>query len=394
MQCGCADACIDEYDTAGRLWKVFVNSQLETEYGYHPNGSRTSRAAGAVTAGSFDAQDRIETWGALAFTHTPNGERLTKTDTATAQTTTYTTDALGNLLRVVLPTGPTIDYVIDGLNRRIGKKHNGTLVQGFLYRDLLEPIAELDGAGQLVSRFVYASKPHVPDYMLKGGQTYRIVSDHLGSVRLVVNVADGSIAQRIDYDEFGRVTLDTNPGFQPFGFAGGLYDADTGLVRFGARDYDPETGRWTAKDPIAFAGGDPNLYAYVLNDPINLVDQDGRIAFIPALGIALAASTFVGVGVPIVIAEVAEALGLAPEGSADEASAAADFVGDLNAAIFAGASLGAGAAAVCESAAAGFTNPVANNQVAAFVSGLSGGPAPGLAGSAGRLTRQAIRLLQ
>jgi RHS repeat-associated protein len=246
-----------EYDTAGRLWKVFVNSQLETEYGYHPNGSRTSRTAGAVTAGSFDAQERIETWGALAFTHTPNGERLTKTDTATAQTTTYTTDALGNLLRVVLPAGPTIDYVIDGLNRRIGKKHNGTLVQGFLYRDLLEPIAELDGAGQLVSRFVYASKPHVPDYMLKGGQTYRIVSDHLGSVRLVVNVADGSIAQRIDYDEFGRVTLDTNAGFQPFGFAGGLYDADTGLVRFGARDYDPETGRWTAKDPIAFAGGGP-----------------------------------------------------------------------------------------------------------------------------------------
>jgi hypothetical protein len=58
------------------------------------------------------------------------------------------------------------------------------------------------------------------NYMLKGGQTYRIVSDHLGSVRLVVNVADGSIAQRIDYDEFGRVTLDTNPGFQPFDFAG------------------------------------------------------------------------------------------------------------------------------------------------------------------------------
>ena len=41
---------------------------------------------------------------------------------------------------------------------------------------------------------------------------------------------------------------DTNPGFQPFGFAGGLYDPDTGLVRFGARDYDAETGRWTSKE--------------------------------------------------------------------------------------------------------------------------------------------------
>ncbi|CAK0769578.1 hypothetical protein CCP4SC76_510006 [Gammaproteobacteria bacterium] len=55
---------------------------------------------------------------------------------------------------------------------------------------------------------------------------------------------------------------DTNPGFQPFGFAGGLYDRDTGLVRFGYRDYDAETGQWTAKDPIGFRGGDTDLYAY------------------------------------------------------------------------------------------------------------------------------------
>jgi RHS repeat-associated protein len=79
----------------------------------------------------------------------------------------------------------------------------------------------------------------------------------------------------MDYDEWGRVTFDSNPGFQPFGFAGGLYDRDTGLVRFGARDYDPETGRWTAKDPILFAGGDANLYGYVKNDPVNWIDSSG-----------------------------------------------------------------------------------------------------------------------
>ena len=86
---------------------------------------------------------------------------------------------------------------------------------------------------------------------------------------------NGTVTQRTDYDEFGNVTFDSNPGFQPFGFAGGLYDRDTKLIRFGARDYDSVTARWTAKDPILFAGGDTNLYGYVLNDPVNLIDPTG-----------------------------------------------------------------------------------------------------------------------
>jgi RHS repeat-associated protein len=104
--------------------------------------------------------------------------------------------------------------------------------------------------------------------------TYRIISDHLGSPRLVINAADGTVAQRMDYDEFGNVALDTNPGFQPFGFAGGIYDRQTGLVRFGARDYSAEIGRWLSKDPILFDGG-VNLYEHTFNDPINFLDVNG-----------------------------------------------------------------------------------------------------------------------
>jgi RHS repeat-associated protein len=190
----------------------------------------------------------------------------------------------------------TIDYGVDGLNRRIGKKVGVSLVKAWLYRDQLEPVAELDGSGALISRFVYASKPHVPDYMVRSGQTYRILSDHLGSVRLVVNAATGVVAQRIDY-EFGVITLDTNPGFQPFGFAGGLYDPDTKLVRFGARDYDPETGRWTAKDPIGFAGGDADSYGYVINDPLNVIDPSGRFVAVPVLAAAAAIAIVIDVAI-------------------------------------------------------------------------------------------------
>ena len=76
------------------------------------------------------------------------------------------------------------------------------------------------------------------------------------------------------YDAWGRVIEDTNPGFQPFGYAGGIYDRDTGLVRFGARDYDPQVGRWSTKDPIGFGGG-LNHYVYATSDPINYRDENG-----------------------------------------------------------------------------------------------------------------------
>ena len=61
----------------------------------------------------------------------------------------------------------------------------------------------------------------------------------------------------------------------PFGFAGGLYDPDTALTHFGFREYDAYTGKWTSKAPILFAGGDSNLYGYVLGDPVNLIDPAG-----------------------------------------------------------------------------------------------------------------------
>jgi len=63
-----------------------------------------------------------------------------------------------------------------------------------------------------------------------------------------------------------------------------LYDHQTKLVRFGARDYDPEVGRWTTKEPLGFAGS-LSFYAYAWNDPINVFDQDGNLAWVLAGGV-------------------------------------------------------------------------------------------------------------
>ena len=173
----------------------------------------------------------------------------------------------------------TITYDIDGAGRRIGRTiDDGTNVETrrYLLGEGNRLVAEYNESGNLVSQFVYATGRHVLDLMLQGSNIYRIVTDHLGSVRLVVNVANGSVAQRIDYDTWGNGAVMAGATFdQPFGFAGGIWDRDTGLVHFGAREYDPATGRWLQKDPILFRGGDTNLYAYVGGDPVNWIDPSG-----------------------------------------------------------------------------------------------------------------------
>jgi RHS repeat-associated protein len=262
-----------EYDRAGRLVRVTRGGTVVAEYDYDANSNRAAhRLLGTSSSATYDAQDRLLTYDDTAYTYSANGEL--RTSTTVGVTTTFDYDAMGNLRNVRTP-GREIEYVIDGQNRRIGKRVDGVLAQAWLYADQLRVVAELDGTGTVISRFVYGSRSNAPDFMIKNGVTYRIVTDHLGSPRLIVNAADGVIAQELTFDEFGQILADTNPGFQPFGYAGGLYDRDTGFVRFGARDYDARTGRWTAKEPLGFNGGDSNLYVYVGNDPVNWVDPSG-----------------------------------------------------------------------------------------------------------------------
>ncbi len=167
-------------------------------------------------------------------------------------------------------------YLVDGQDRRVGKKKNGVLERAWLFRNQLNPVAELDGSGALVARFVYGAKSNVPEYVVRGGVTYRVLSDHLGSPRALVDVVTGAVAWRADFDAWGNRTLIAGTAdFLPFGFAGGMLDSETGLTRFGARDYDPAVGRWMAKDPIRFDAGDSDLYAYAFADPANRADPSG-----------------------------------------------------------------------------------------------------------------------
>ena len=112
--------------------------------------------------------------------------------------------------------------------RRVGRhRRYRSAVAGYaarLYDDQLRIAAELDGTNAVAAVFVYATGANVPELVVRGATTYRIITDSIGSPRLVVDVSSGTIAQEMRYDAFGNVLVDTAPGFTPFGFAGGLYD--------------------------------------------------------------------------------------------------------------------------------------------------------------------------
>jgi RHS repeat-associated protein len=267
------------YDPMGRLLTVTKDGVLVEEYDYSANGTRTyemnTLRGIAGRAFAYSDEDHLLTAGDATYQYDVDGFLTTRTQGV--DITTYDYSIRGELLNVTLPDGTSIEYINDPLGRRIAKKVNGAVVEKYLWQGLTRLLAVYDGTDNLLMRFEYADG-RMPVVMTKDGVTYYLTCDQVGSLRIVADTA-GNVLKRIEYDSFGNIIQDTNPSFAiPFGFAGGLHDhRDTGLVRFGYRDYDPDTARWTAKDPIGFAGGDTNLYGYCLNDPVNLVDPYGLI---------------------------------------------------------------------------------------------------------------------
>lgn len=367
-----------EYDGRNSLWRVYdelAGGQLEAEYTYDNRGNRKT-GPGSVLPATYDDQDRVVAYGDLTFSFSDNGELTQSVDASDGTTIDFGYDTYGNLERVTT-SGATIEYIYDPMQRRVGRRVNGTLDRMFLYEDQLRVAAELDGSGALVSRFVYGTKTNVPDYMIRGGSVYRILSDHVGSVRRVVNVATGAVVLDRAFDEFGRVISESGQlDFVPFGFAGGLFDGDypdPGHVRFGYRDYLPTLGRWMSRDPLLFAGGQGNLYLYAYNDPVNATDEWGLVCppFPPSATMACigAISGFVGGVVGTVVAQSAN-------GKIDPV----EIVVVALAGAAAGATVGATTGAINPSAVV----------VAAIAVGTSAGVAAGTGSSYGQIAGAAL----
>lgn len=256
------------YDAAGRLTEVDLDGAPSERYAYDANGNRISAASGGVTlTNTYDERDRLSASGSRQFRHDDHGQLVERG----ADRFSYGNG--GELLNATVA-GRTVRYRHDAAGRVVARAV-GEEITGFVYGDVTEPyrptaLLDPDGGTTLL---------HYDDDRLvaiqRAGNTYAVVTDSVGSP-LAVYDATGAARKRIRYDAFGQTVADSDPSFYlPIGFAGGLTDPLTGLVRFGYRDYDPSTGRWTAKDPLLFAGGQGNLYSYVADDPVNNRDPRG-----------------------------------------------------------------------------------------------------------------------
>jgi RHS repeat-associated protein len=264
------------YDTTGQLTRgqfTSTNSSIanqDLQYVYDAAGNRIRTIVNGVTTNyTANNLNQYTTVGGATYTYDADGN-LTKVVNGTS-TWTYTYNDENQLIGGTTPTA-TFSYEYDAFGNRKAAVFNGQrteyLVDPFGFGDV---VGEYGGGATtnyvhgigLVGRFTGANAAYYD-------------SDLLGSTAGLTNAA-GSYVNRYAYRPFGENLLTTEGVANPFEFVGqwGVMDEANGLDFMRARFYDNKLGRFTALDPIGLNGGDTNLYRYVANNPVSLVDPSG-----------------------------------------------------------------------------------------------------------------------
>lgn len=211
-------------------------------------------ALGATTSPVYDAAGNLTDDGAGKTYEWDAENRLLAINSGTLRSE-FTYDPLGRRVQIVEKDGGTV----------VSTKHQ--LWEG------VQVAEERDGSNTVTKRF-YAQGVQIPGATSPDDKLF-YTRDHLGSVRELTDSA-GALRARYDYDPYGRTTKVSGDLDTDFGYTGHYYHATSGLYLTLYRAYDPNTARWLSRDPIEERGG-VNLYGYVNNSPMNLVDSLGLI---------------------------------------------------------------------------------------------------------------------
>jgi RHS repeat-associated protein len=222
-----------------------TNNQL-SGFGYDAAGNMTSNGSASYV---YDAENRLVWTSGYRYLYDGDGDRVEKCVAATSAT--------------ACPTSGT----------------NGTLY----WRNLAsETLDESDLSGNMLEEYNYFNGQRVARRDVSTNAVHFYFSDHLGSHGVVENATGSACEQDIDYYPYGGVQNDYCPNVpQNYKFTGKERDSESGLDYFGARHHASSLGRFMTVDPsgLSIDGFNPqswNRYTYVLNNPLRLVDRNGK----------------------------------------------------------------------------------------------------------------------
>lgn len=286
------------YDSKGHLTEVTHNHLPMEKYEYNEWGQRWCRQSGyngECDYYVYEKDDSLRAAGHDIFEYDRWGNTISRKRGNGCVMYSYQRGVL--LERVSLSDGSIINFVYGKgippferyINGKLAAEYNWSPGPGGVY--LLSLCR--DHTQGLEFQFNYGSC-HWPETMqirklsrLANGVWQKISKgsgdnvkllcgcDQVGSLKRLAD-ASGNTVKYINFDSFGNVIQDAFPELRlPLGFASGLWDHDSGLVRFGCRDYDPHIGRFLCPDPLGETGGDHDLYDYCVDDPVNCHDPNG-----------------------------------------------------------------------------------------------------------------------